>query len=346
MKVLVTGGAGFIGRWVVKLLLDQPDAKVISLDNYSNGRPENLAEFQPNPRLTIIEGDVSRGSVLDEAWAKHGPFDVVLHLAAQIRVQDSIDDPMPTFQSDVAGTMEVLERCRRQYFQANGLEVGKPFHLHQVEARLKTKAPRLVFMSTCMVYDRAPATGIHEQHPTKPVSPYGAAKIAAENLVLSYFHAYGLPAKVIRPFNTYGPFQKRNMEGGVVAIFIARDLAGQPLLVKGDGTQTRDLLFVEDCARFVVQAGLTAAGDGQIVNAGLGRDISVKDLAQLVVDPKHGGHGVPIRFVEHDHPQAEIAKLLCDARKAADLFGWKPRVDLEEGIRRTREWIRQNPEAL
>jgi nucleoside-diphosphate-sugar epimerase len=201
-------------------------------------------------------------------------------------------------------------------------------------------------MSTCMVYSRANDRGIDESHPTKPVSPYGAAKIAAENLVLSYHHAYGMPTKVIRPFNTYGPFQKRNMEGGVVAIFIARDLAGQELLVKGDGTQTRDLLYVEDCARFVVRAGQTDAGDGTVVNAGLGKDIAVKDLAKLVADPAHGGHGVGVRHVEHDHPQAEIPKLLCDNTTAARVYGWRPEVPLEEGIRRTREWIAANPGAL
>jgi nucleoside-diphosphate-sugar epimerase len=346
VNYLVTGGAGFIGRWVVKLLLSDPANRVLALDDYSNSRPENLAEFAGNKQLKVVQGNVADGPTLDRVWADAGPFDVVLHLAAQIRVQDSIDDPMPTFHSDVAGTMEVLERCRRQFYAANGLEWGKPFHLTRVEGKLKARAPRVVFMSTCMVYSRANDRGIDELHPTKPVSPYGAAKIAAENLVLSYHHAYGMPTKVIRPFNTYGPFQKRNMEGGVVAIFIARDLAGQELLVKGDGTQTRDLLYVEDCARFVVRAGQTDAGDGTVVNAGLGKDIAVKDLAKLVADPAHGGHGVGVRHVEHDHPQAEIPKLLCDNTTAARVYGWRPEVSLEEGIRRTREWIAANPGAL
>jgi nucleoside-diphosphate-sugar epimerase len=251
-----------------------------------------------------------------------------------------------TFRTDVAGTMEVLERCRKQFFAANGLADDRSFHLTAVAQRLTDLRPRVVFMSTCMVYGRANSQGIDENHPTRPASPYGASKIAAENLVLSYHHTYRIPTKVIRPFNTYGPFQKRNMEGGVVAIFIARDLAGQPLLVKGDGSQTRDLLYVEDCARFVVRAGLTSAGDGDIVNAGLGRDIPIKDLARLVADPAHGGHGVAVQFVEHDHPQAEIPKLLCDNARAARIFGWKPDVGLEEGIRRTRAWIARNPDAL
>jgi UDP-glucose 4-epimerase len=347
VKYLVTGGAGFIGRWVVKLLCSTSSDTVTVLDNFSNSRPENLAEIRGSARLNVIRGDVTDGSLLDRVWADHGPFYVVLHLAAQIRVQDSIDDPLATFRNDVAGTMEVLERCRRQFFEANGLRFGQPFHLLDVEKDLQVLRPRVVFMSTCMVYGRAEGVnGIDESHPTRPASPYAASKIAAENLVLSYHHAYRLPAKVIRPFNTYGPFQKRNMEGGVVAIFIARDLAGQPLLVKGDGNQTRDLLFVEDCARFVVMAGQSEAADGQILNAGLGTDITVRDLAALIADPRQGGHGVKICHVIHDHPQAEIPKLLCDNRAAERLLGWRPQVDLAEGIRRTRAWIASNPEAL
>lgn len=347
MNYLVTGGAGFIGRWVVKLLLEDPEKKVTILDNFSNSRPENLSEFAGHSGLRILTGDVGDRSILDRAWTERGPFDVVLHLAAQIRVQDSIDDPLTTFQSDVAGTMQVLEHCRRQYFEANGLEVGQSFHLTEVEARLQVHRPRLVFMSTCMVYDQASGSrGIEESHPTRPASPYAASKIAAENLVLSYHHAFRMPTKVIRPFNTYGPFQKRNLEGGVVAIFIARDLAGQPLLVKGDGTQTRDLLFVEDCARFVIRAGQSEAGDGEVVNAGQGSDISVRDLARIVADPTRGGHNVPIQHVTHDHPQAEIRKLLCNNTKALQVLGWRPQVSLEEGIQRTRAWIVRHPEAL
>jgi UDP-glucose 4-epimerase len=346
VKYLVTGGAGFIGRWCVDLLLKEADAHVVVLDNYSNGRRTNLAEFTGDSRLSVVEGDIGDGPLLDRIWQAHGPFDAVYHLAAKINVQESIDDPVPTFQSDVSGTVEVLERCRKQFMELNGLSFGGKFHLLDVESQLKDLRPRVVLMSTCMVYSPALDRGIDEKHPTRPASPYGACKIAAENIVLSYYHAYKLPTKVIRPFNTYGPFQKRNTEGGVVAIFIARDLAGQPLLVKGSGEQTRDLLYIEDCARFVVAAGKTAAGDGEIVNAGLGRDVSVNELARLVASPSTGGKGVPVQHIVHDHPQAEIMKLLCDNRRAMDVYGWRPAVDLEEGIRRTRIWIAANPDSL
>ncbi|HLY10843.1 MAG TPA: NAD-dependent epimerase/dehydratase family protein, partial [Planctomycetota bacterium] len=245
------------------------------------------------------------------------------------------------------GTFEVLEQCRRQFLEGNGLSPTAPFNLAEAEPRLVRRVPRVVFMSTCMVYNRSTEPrGIAEDHSASPASPYGAFKIAGEAMALSYFRTYRMPVKVVRPFNTYGPFQKRNLEGGVVAIFIARDLSGQPLLVKGDGTQTRDLLYVEDCADFVVQTGLTDQADGEILNAGLGRDIAIRDLARLISDPKHGGKGSPVQHVVHDHPQVEIAKLLCDNSRTERLMKWRPSVSLEEGIRRTRDWIREHGETI
>ncbi len=347
MKYLVTGGAGFIGRWVVGQLLRSPQDSVVVIDDYSNSRRENLQEFLGHPSLVLVEGSVADGAALDRLWTAHGPFDTIFHLAASIRVQDSIDEPRTTFQNDVVGTFEVLERARRQYFEQNSLAREGPFHLSEVSGRLRVRTPRFVFMSTCMVYGAATnGSGIGENHSTRPSSPYGASKVAAENLVLSYYLSYGLPVKIVRPFNTYGPFQKRNLEGGVVAIFIARDLNGEPLQVKGDGTQTRDLLYVEDCARFVVEAGLTDKGDGEIMNAGSGHEISIRDLAVLVSSPAKGGRGVKIQLVPHDHPQAEISRLLCDFSKAQTVLGWRPRISLEEGIRRTRDWIRENKGSL
>lgn len=308
MKILVTGGAGFIGRWVVKKLLDDGHTVWI-LDNLSNGKEENISEFINSERLVeFVKGDIKDNRTLDKLF--NNEFDVCYHLAASINVQDSIDDPRTTFENDVVGTFNVLEQCRRH----------------------NTK---MVFMSTCMVYDRASdKNGITEVHPTKPASPYAGSKIAGENMVLSYWYAYGLPVVVIRPFNTYGPFQKTSGEGGVVAIFIKRSLEGQTLNIYGDGNQTRDLLYVEDCAEFVTATGYSDSVNGEIVNAGLGRDISINDLALLIAQSKNS-----IRHVEHIHPQSEIQKLLCNYQKAKKLLGWEPKTSLEEGIRKTKEWI-------
>lgn len=309
MKVLVTGGAGFIGRWVVKKLLEDRH-QVWVLDDLSNGRLENIEDLKNDPGfIEFIHGDIKDVKTLEDLFSTK--FDICYHLGASINVQDSIDDPKTTFENDTIGTFNILELCKQ----------------HKV---------KVVFMSTCMVYDRAAfSEGIKETDPIKPASPYAGSKIAAENMVLSYYHAYGLPAVVIRPFNTYGPYQKTGGEGGVVAIFIKNKLDGKKLHIYGDGTQTRDLLYVEDCADFVVQAGYSQKANGEIINAGLGRDISINELAELIAGDKQNIH-----HVEHIHPQSEIPKLLCNYEKAKKILNWSPQVSLEEGIRKTEEWIK------
>ena len=307
MKVLVSGAAGFIGRWVVGELLGRGHT-VLPIDNLVAGDVTNLDEYAGQPGLLPFE----QGDVRDAAACRRWTADVdaVAHLAASISVQDSIDDPGTTFENDVVGTFQLLEGAR-----ASGA--------------------RLLFMSTCMVYDRATTPdGIAETHPTKPASPYAAAKLSGEALTLAYFHAYGLPTTVVRPFNTYGPFQRSVGEGGVVAIFTRLSLRGETLRIYGDGSQTRDLLYATDCARFVCDALISDAATGRILNAGTGRDVSVNDLAAMVEqDPARIVH------VEHIHPQSEIAVLRCDAREAGRILGWRPQVTLEEGLGQVRSWM-------
>jgi UDP-glucose 4-epimerase len=308
MNLLVTGGSGFIGRWVVKRLLED-DNHVWVIDDLSNGCAENLDEFRDNPNLDITIGDIKDTKLLSKLLENN--FDICIHLAASIIVQDSIDHPRQTFENDVVGTFNVLEEAK------------------------KTNT-KFVFISTCMVYDTASAgSAISETHPTKAASPYAGAKLAGENMVQSYFHAYGLPTVIVRPFNTYGPYQKSTGEGGVVSIFVQRDLSGDVLNIYGDGTQTRDLMYVEDCAEFVVQAAYSDAANGEILNAGLGEDITVNDLAALICKDAE-----QIQHVEHIHPQSEIPKLVCDYSKAKGLLGWEPKTSLRKGIKLMKEWIK------
>ena len=312
VKALVTGGAGFIGRWLIKRLLDEGNS-VFAVDDFSNGRRENISEFSQSTGFHFLEGDIRNEKILKKLFEEK--YDIVYHLAAEINVQNSIDNPVQTIERDIIGTFNILENCRKQ----------------------KT---RVVFMSTCMVYDRSyDESGITEEHPTKPASPYAAAKLSGEALTVSYFHAYGLPTIVIRPFNTYGPFQKTNGEGGVVAIFVKQALKNEPLRIYGDGTQTRDLLYVEDCVDFIIRAGNNDFALGQIINAGTGNDVAINDLALLIA-----GTSKLIKHVPHIHPQAEIMRLKCNSSKARDLLGWEPRFSLEKGIEKTKKWIESNPE--
>ncbi|KYH34829.1 UDP-glucose 4-epimerase [Clostridium tepidiprofundi DSM 19306] len=332
MNILVTGGAGFIGRWVNKRLLEDGH-KVVALDNLSNGKLENIDEFKNNDNFKFIKGDIKDEKLLNELFGRE-KFDIIYHLGASIIVQDSIDNPRDTFYNDTVGTFNILEKAKVQMFGKNARMDGENWIFDTNEDRHPCK---IVFMSTCMVYDKAGNTGINELHPTKPVSPYGGSKIAAENMVLSYYYAYKLPTVVIRPFNTYGPFQKSNGEGGVVSIFINRALNGEELNIYGTGNQTRDLLYVKDCARFVVMAGLNDNVNGEIINAGTGRDVTINELAKIISKNR-----VKINHVKHIHPQSEILKLKCDYSKAKRLMGWEPEYTLEEGINETEEWITYN----
>jgi len=305
MKISVTGGAGFIGRWVVNKLLE--DYQVTALDNFSNSSMRNIADFQSNPNFELLKADILDRGLIKTAFKE---VDLCIHLAAQINVQESLDHPDRSFTNNVIGAYNVLEECRKNDV-------------------------KLVLVGTCMVYDVAFSRAINEEHPIKPASPYAGSKIAAENLAISYNHGYDLPVVILRPFNTYGPYQKSSAEGGVVSIFIKNFLEEKDIPIYGDGEQTRDFLYVEDCADFIVKAAFCKEAVGEVINAGTGRGVTINDLARMICKDE-----TRIKHVPHMHPQSEIRKLVCDYSKARKLLGWKPATPLEEGIRKTMQWIK------
>lgn len=305
MKAIVTGGAGFIGRWVVKALLER-DFEITVIDDLSNGSDRNLAEFSKGLK-EFIKGDIRDEGLLAKVFTND--FDICFHLAAQINVQDSIDNPRDTFDINVVATFNIMEHLRR-------------------------KNIKMVFASSALIYDKAGEKPIDEKHPLKAGCPYVASKITGENIVLSYYHAYNHPIVIVRPFSAYGPFQRFDSEGGVMSIFLERKLLGKPLEVFGDGKQTRDFFYAEDCADFIVLCGLKDGTLGEIFNAGSGRDMNIIKLAEKIA-----GNTKMIKFVPHHHPQSEVSRLVCDYNKAEKILGWAPKVDLSEGIKRTEKWV-------
>lgn len=313
MNYLVTGGAGFIGRWVVKQLIEE-NHFVTVIDDMSNGDESNLNEFLTSPNLKLIVCDINKIDKKDDIPKN---MDVCIHLISSINVQKSIDDPRHTFEVDIRGTFNVLEYCR----------------LNKI---------KFVYISTCMVYAPASDTKISENHDTVCVSPYAAAKLAGEKLVEAYNYAYDMPTVILRPFNCYGPYSfHKTLESSVITKFLEWSIKGEKIEIYGDGTQTRDFLYVEDCADFIVRASKNSNAIGEIINAGSGSEISIRDLARKIYNSAE-----KIQYKEHHHPQSEVRRLICDNNKAKILLDWKPRTKLEEGIQKTKEWVETQMECV
>ena len=292
LSALVTGGAGFIGRHVVAELLRRGEP-VRVLDNLSRSRSASLDAFADDAaNLGLVQADVTDADAVNRAVAD---VETVYHLAADVAVGASVRDPTGAMRANVLGTLVVAEAARRRNL-------------------------RLVLVSTCHVYAAANAP-LAEDAAAIPASPYAASKLAAEVIVQSYARTYGLRLTTVRPFNVYGPWQLDDAEGGVVARFLSRDLAAGALEVHGDGAQTRDFVYVDDCARGIVEAAIEPAV-GRTLNLASGAEASIAQLARLIAgDPNR------VRHVPHPHPEAEVARYIGDAALAREVLGWTPRVD-------------------
>ncbi|MEK7540654.1 MAG: NAD-dependent epimerase/dehydratase family protein [Patescibacteria group bacterium] len=306
-NILITGGAGFMGRWTAKNLLNKGH-KIWILDNLSNGSEKNIEEFRDKLEDFII-GDIKDKELVSELFKNN--FDICIHFAAAIDVQESIDNPEKSFNDNCLGTFNILEQCRK----------------HNV---------KMVFASSALVYKTAePGRKITEEHALYASCPYTASKINGENLVMSYSKTYNLPVVILRPFSIYGPYQRSDSEGGVMSIFINKKLKGEPLEIFGDGEQGRDFFYIEDCAEFIARACFSDKAIGQIFNAGSGIEVKIKDLAEKIADDK-----IEIKFIKHHHPHAEVMNMRADSSKAEDVLNWKPTINLEQGILKTTQWLK------
>ncbi len=304
MKIVVTGGAGFIGSNIADAYV-AAGHEILVVDNLSSGRKENVP-----PAARFVLCDIGSDTT-DEVIRTFRP-EVVNHHAAQINVRASVADPMFDAQVNVLGTIRLLESCRR-----NGVR-------------------KVLFASSGGAgYGEQQVFPAPESHPTRPVSPYGAAKIAAE-LYLHFFRVeYGLAFTALRYSNVYGPRQDPHGEAGVVAIFCERLLKGQTAIINGDGEQTRDYVFVDD----VVRANLAALerGDGASVNIGTGVETSVNTIfgtiRSLAGSAQTEIHGPPMA--------GEQRRSCLENLLALEELGWYPETSLEEGLAQTLSFFRE-----
>lgn len=299
-NVVVTGGAGFIGSHLVERLIAAGE-NVTVVDDLSSGSAANLAGHRAD--IALVEGDCCDPGVAAVA----GDADLVFHLAVR-NVRASISDPRRNLAVNAGGTLEVLEAMRTG------------------------RRGRFVYVSSSEVYGTAPAGAFAEDTLPAPTTVYGAGKLAGEHLALAYHGTYGMDTMVVRPFNNYGPRSHFEGDSGeVIPKFVLRALAGEPLLVHGDGSQARDFVYVEDTAGWLVDLAATATLTGEVVNIGYGREISVIELATMILDATGSTSSV-----EHVAPRpGDLPRLLVDVTKVRKHSSFRPAVDFEEGLRRT-----------
>ncbi len=313
MRVLVTGGAGFIPSNLIRHLLDETDHQVVSLDALTYaGNVENLTDVMSHPRLAFVHGDVRDAGLVREVVEG---VDVIVNAAAESHVEKSIEHGASEFvTTNVVGTQILLDAIR------------------------EAPVERFVLISSSEVYGTAERAPMDEQHPLNPRSPYAATKAGADRLAYSYWVTYGLPIVIVRPFNNYGPRQHPEK---VVPRFITQALSDQPLTIHGDGHASRDWLYVFDDAEAIVAAIHAPLADvaGEVVNVATGVDISVADLANAVLDAL----GKPPDLTCHvEERPGQVDRHIGSTDKAVRLLGWRARTSFEAGLERTVAWYSDN----
>lgn len=310
-KVLVTGAGGFIGSHLAERLVAL-GAEVRAMVHYNSAANWGwLDSSTVKDQLEVVAGDICDSGSVYHAMKDR---DVVFHLAALIAIPYSYIAPASYVQTNVIGTLNVLENARR------------------------LNTPRVVHTSTSEVYGTALQVPIPETHPLQGQSPYSATKIGADKLVESYYRSFSIPAVTVRPFNTFGPRQSAR---AVIPTIITQCLA-QDVVCLGSLTPTRDLNYVGNTVEGFVLAGSATGIEGQTINLGSGKEITVKEVAELIIRLI----GRPVRLESEEDrvrpEKSEVHRLIADNTVAAKLLGWSPAVTFEEGIQRTIEWFRSN----
>jgi UDP-glucose 4-epimerase len=308
MKILITGGAGFIGSHLCEKYTHEGH-NVICLDNFFSGDLMNVRHLLDNRNFKLIKGDIRDFSAVEKIVRD---VDVIFNLAAQIHVDRSYIEPRLTYEINVIGTQNVLEAARMY------------------------DAKKVIQASTSEVYGSALYAPIDEKHPLNAPHPYGASKIAADRLCYAYIHTYGMNISIVRMFNAFGPRQRDVGYGGVISIFTRRVLSNIPPIIYGDGLQTRDYTYIDDVVKALDLVLKHEKPITEPINFGSGKEVSILDLANMIVELSgKKGTLMPV----HVEPRiGEVKRLIADATKAKNLLGWEPSVELKDGLRKFIRW--------
>jgi UDP-glucose 4-epimerase len=301
LKALVTGGAGFIGSHLVDRLVDAGYG-VRVVDDLSTGSLDNIRGHLSSGLVEFVEGDVRDASVVERCMEGVG---VVFHLAAVTSVPFSVKHPKVTFDVNVEGTKNLLRSCS------------------------EGKSCRLVFVSSCAVYGEPVFLPVTEEHPTNPISPYAESKLAAEKFCLGFCEKRLCDAVVLRFFNVYGSRQGLSEYSGVIRIFMDRCKSKLPLVVYGDGEQSRDFVHVSDVVEALVRSAECEAAVGEVINVGTGEATTINGLARAFLELS----GLDLGISHKAQRAGEVKQSYADTSKAERLLGYHPKVCLKDGLR-------------
>ena len=310
MRILITGGAGFIGSYLCEKYTKE-EHTVLCLDNFLSGNLINVRHLLNYRNFKLIKGDIRDFDFLERISRD---VDVIFHLAAQVHVDRSYVEPQLTYEINVMGTQNVLEVAR----------------IYDVK--------KVIHASTSEVYGSAQYVPIDEKHPLDAPHPYGASKIAADRMCNAYIITYGMNIAIPRFFNIFGPRQRDIGYGGVISIFTRRVLNNVPPVIFGDGLQTRDYTYIEDAFR-AFDLILNHESRLEPINIGSGKEVSIINLANLIIDLC--GKKGRIKPVHVEPRIGEVQKLIADATKAKKILGWEPKHDLKEGLRAFVQWYKK-----
>lgn len=300
MKILVTGGAGFIGSHIVDMLVQRKD-EVVIVDNLSTGNIKNI-----NKKAKFYKNDIQNRDIL-QIFNEFQP-QVVIHTAAQIDVQQSLKQPVLDASVNINGTINLLEACK------------------------ESGVSKIIYSSSAAVYGNPKYLGIDEKHPKNPLSFYGISKYTPEHYIKAYHHLHGIKYSILRYANVYGIRQDPKGEGGVISIFLSKMLNGEAPVIFGDGEQTRDFIYVEDVARANVMA-IDQCHD-ETVNIGTNTPTTVNQLYSMMELHIRSG----LKPLYGPERKGDIVHSYLDNAKAAACMGWKPVYSLQEGLEKTIEY--------